>query len=186
MVPLKLLALVIPLSLDTFAVSASLGLAGLSARERWRLSLIMSGFEAVMPLLGFAAGAVAGQALSSFADYVAAGLLVLVGLLMLRGDDAVGDDRVASRMRGLAMVGVGVSVSLDELAIGLVIGLLRLPVVAVALLIGAQALVASQLGAALGSRLSGGIGERTEQAAGVLLILLGAGLAVLKFSGHAV
>ena len=38
--PFKLIALVLPLSLDTFAVSAAFGAAGLSRRERWRLSLL--------------------------------------------------------------------------------------------------------------------------------------------------
>ncbi|MBJ7596865.1 manganese efflux pump [Candidatus Nephthysia bennettiae] len=79
---------------------------------------------------------------------------------------------------------VGVSVSLDELAIGLAIGLLRLPVLAVALLIGTQALVASQLGVRLGVRLGAKLRERTEQVAGGLLIALGVGLALLRLSGH--
>jgi putative Mn2+ efflux pump MntP len=54
--PFKLIALVLPLSLDAFAVSAALGVAGLSRRERWRLSLRLAGFEAVMPIVGFLAG----------------------------------------------------------------------------------------------------------------------------------
>jgi len=54
--PLKLLAPMLPLSLDTFAVSAALGVAGASGRERWRLSLLTSAFEMVMPIAGFAAG----------------------------------------------------------------------------------------------------------------------------------
>jgi hypothetical protein len=47
-IPFKLLALVLPLSLDPFAVSAALSVAGLSRRERWRLSLLLAGFEAVI------------------------------------------------------------------------------------------------------------------------------------------
>jgi len=89
-------------------------------------------------------------------------------------------------MRGATALGVGISVSLDELAIGLVIGLLRLPVLSVALLIGAQALMASQLGARLGARLGEGFGERAEQAAGAVLIGLGVALAVLRGTGHTV
>ena len=58
--PFKLIALVLPLSLDTFAVSAALGVAGLSKRERWRLSLVLAGFEAVMPIVGFLAGGLLG------------------------------------------------------------------------------------------------------------------------------
>jgi putative Mn2+ efflux pump MntP len=183
--PFKLIALILPLSLDTFAVSAALGVAGLPARERWRLSLILAGFETLMPIGGVIGGALVGQALGDLADYLAAAVLVIAGGLMLRGDDS-DDESLARRMRGVAMIGVGVSVSLDELAIGLVIGLLGLPVVFVALLIGAQALLASQLGMRIGARLGDELRERAEQVAGALLVLLGIGLAVLRVTGHSV
>jgi manganese efflux pump family protein len=182
--PFKLMALVLPLSLDTFAVSAALGVAGLSRRERWRLSLVMAGFEAVMPIVGFLVGGLLGQALGGAADYAAAAVLMSTGLLMVRDNDSAAGEGLAQRMRGAAILGVGVSVSLDELAIGLAIGLLRLPVLAVALLIGTQALVASHLGVRLGARLGAKLRERTEQVAGGLLIALGVGLALLRLTGH--
>jgi putative Mn2+ efflux pump MntP len=184
--PFKLIALVLPLSLDTFAVSAALGVAGLSKRERWRLSLVLAGFEAVMPIVGFLAGGLIGQALGDVADYAAAAVLVGAGLLTIRHGDSEAGEGLARRMRGLAVLGVGVGVSLDELAIGLAIGLLRLPVLAVALLIGAQALVASQLGVRLGARLSEPLRERAEQLAGGILIALGFSLALLRLTGHSV
>ena len=185
--PFKLIALVLPLSFDTFAVSAALGVAGLSRRERWRVSLVMAAFETVMPIVGFVAGGLVGRALGDVADYAAAAVLIGAGLLMLReDDDATTGEALARRVRGVATLGIGIAVSLDELAIGLAIGLLRLPPVLVALLIGAQALVASQLGIRLGARLGSGLRERAEQAAGVALMLLGAGIAVLRATGHAV
>jgi len=96
--PFKLIALVLPLSLDTFAVSAALGVAGLPARERWRLSLILAGFEAVMPIVGVIGGALVGRALGDLADYLAAAVLVFAGGLMLRGDDS--DDETLARRIG--------------------------------------------------------------------------------------
>lgn len=77
-----------------------------------------------MPIVGYLAGGLIGEALGDIADYVAATVLVGAGLLMLR-DDAEAGECLARRMRGIAMLGVGLSVSMDELAIGLVIGLLR-------------------------------------------------------------
>src|SRR3982074_592 len=102
--PFKLIALVLPLSLDTFAVSAALGAAGLSRRERWRLSLIMAGFEAVLPLPGFLVGGLASQALGGVADLAAAAVLVGAGLLMLRDHDADLGEGVGQRMRGAAIL----------------------------------------------------------------------------------
>jgi putative Mn2+ efflux pump MntP len=182
--PFKLILLLLPLSFDTFAVSAALGVAGLSNRERWRVSLVMAAFEAVMPIVGFLAGGLLGRALGDVADYAAAVVLVGAGLLMLREDESTTGEALAKRLRGAAALGVGVAVSLDELAIGLAIGLLRLPVLVVAALLGAQALVASQLGIRLGTRLGQEFRERAEQVAGVVLMALGVGVAVLRATGH--
>ncbi|MDQ6817620.1 MAG: manganese efflux pump, partial [Actinomycetota bacterium] len=76
---LKLIALVLPLGLDTFAVAAALGVAGL-ARDRLRVSLVMASFEVAMPLLGLAVGAPLGRAIGAAADYIAIGALVAFGL----------------------------------------------------------------------------------------------------------
>jgi putative Mn2+ efflux pump MntP len=182
--PIKLAALLLPLSLDTFAVSAALGVAGLSPRERLRLSLLFAAFEALMPVLGVLGGGQLGRTVGDSADYVAIGVLAIVGLLMLRKDDTELPDDLVARSRGLDALAVGMSVSLDELAIGFTIGLLRLPVVLVLALIAVQAFVATQLGVRLGSRLVV-LQERAEQLAGGVLLLLAGVLLALRLTGHA-
>jgi putative Mn2+ efflux pump MntP len=71
----KLVALVLPLGLDTFAVSAALGALGVSGRHRLRVSLLFAGLEAGMPLTGLALGAPLGRAIGSTADYLARALV---------------------------------------------------------------------------------------------------------------
>ena len=68
---LELIALVLPLALDTFAVAAALGVAGLSSSQRLRVSLIFTSFEAGMPLIGVVIGHALGHAVGSLADYLA-------------------------------------------------------------------------------------------------------------------
>jgi putative Mn2+ efflux pump MntP len=80
---LKVILLVVPLGLDTFAVAAAIGMAGLPQRERLRVSLIFAGFETLMPPIGFAAGRALGGAIGHIADYLAIGLLIVVGASML-------------------------------------------------------------------------------------------------------
>jgi len=84
--------------------------------------------------------------------------------------------------RGLALVGLGISISLDELAIGFSIGLVQLPVSAVIAAIALQAFVAAQLGLAVGATIAGRWRERAEQLAGIALILLGAYLIAEQLS----
>lgn len=80
---LTVLALVLPLGLDTFALSAALGVAGLAPQERWRASLILTTFEAVMPFVGFLIGSGIGTAVGKVSEYAAAAVLVGVGAFML-------------------------------------------------------------------------------------------------------
>src|SRR2546423_10402109 len=160
---LKLIGLVVPLGLDTFAIAAALGMAGLSPRDRTRVSVIFTAFEAGMPLIGFLAGNLAGQVVGSAADYLAIAILIGLGLFMLRPQED-GDQKSLSllaRTRGLAVLGLGVSISIDELAIGFTLGLLHFPFLLILLLIRAQAFLLTQLGVRLGQR----VGERIREGA---------------------
>jgi putative Mn2+ efflux pump MntP len=172
----RLLAFVLPLGLDSFAVAAALGAAQpLGRAARLRISLIFVAFEAGMPLIGLAAGGGLARLVGGTADYVAAAAVIGIGAWMLadRDDDEIDGARRLVGASGLAVIALGVSISLDELAIGFSLGLTRLPAVPVISAIGAQALVASQLGLALGGIVGERFRERAGRIAGVALILLG-------------
>jgi manganese efflux pump family protein len=176
-VVLRLLAFVLPLGVDSFAVAAALGASGvIRIRERLRVSLIFVVFEAGMPLVGLAAGAGLARAIGGVADYLAGAAVIVLGIYMLAAGDSDGEQK-AGRLagtRGVALLALGISISLDELAIGFSLGLARLPVAPVIIAIAVQALLASQLGLALGRRVSERLRERAEQLAAIALVLLGA------------
>ncbi len=178
---LKLLAFVLPLGLDSFAVAAALG-ASLVATvwHRLRISLVFVIFEGGMPLIGLALGSVLARGIGHIADYLAAAAVIGIGIWMLFAGDKDEDDKASLIMtsRGLALIGLGISISLDELAIGFSLGLVRLPVSTVILAIALQAFVAAQLGLAIGAKIAERWRERAEQAAGTALILLGVYLIV--------
>ena len=173
---LTMIALVVPLGLDTFAIAAALGMTGLTRRDRLRVTVLFTAFEMGMPIVGIVLGAVAGNAAGNAADYVAIAILIGLGVFMLwpRGDDR-GEERVGllARTRGLAAIGLGISISLDELAIGFTLGLLHFSVPLVIVLIGIQTLVVTQAGLRLGSRIGEAVRERAEQVAGIVLTALG-------------
>lgn len=175
----KLVALVVPLGLDTFAVAAALGAVGVAAERRWRITALFTAFEGGMPLLGLALGAPLGTAIGGAADDLAIAVLLAFGLYTLLAAD--GDEEVCLRrlgqLSGAGAVLVAVSVSLDELAVGLTLGLLRLPAGLVIALIAAQALLVTQLGLRLGTRLKEAVREMAERLAG--LALTGLGLVLL-------
>jgi manganese efflux pump family protein len=170
----KLIALVLPLGLDTFAVAAAIGMIGVSASEQRRISLLFTGFEAGMPVIGLALGAPLGHAIGAAADYVAIGVLIAFGIYTLSTADE-DNERLAelTQMRGLRVVALGVSISIDELAIGFTLGLLHISAVLVIALIAVQTLVVTQLGLRLGGRLSERVREGAERLAGLALATLG-------------
>ena len=173
---LRLVALILPLALDTFAVSAAIGVAGIDKSQRLRLSLVFAAFEGLMPLVGFLIGTRLGNAIGGAADYIAGILLVLLGLYMLLHRDEDDELQAVSRMartHGLALIGLGVSVSLDELAIGFSAGLLGISIGVAIVLIALQAFVATQLGMRLGARAGEQIREGAERLAGAALLVLG-------------
>lgn len=171
----RLILFVIPLGLDTFAVSAALGAAGLPKQQRLKISLLLSGFEMAMPVIGLLVGHALGHAIGTAADYVAAAALFALGGWMLVSEDEGEAGKVSALVAnsGLALVALGISISLDELAMGFTIGLLHLSIVWAVILIGAQAFLVAQLGLRLGSRLNEASRELAEKIAGLALIGLG-------------
>jgi manganese efflux pump family protein len=171
---LKLVGLIVPLGLDTFAVAAALGIAGLKKQDRLRVTLLFTAFEVGMPLVGFFGGRLVGTIAGSAADYLAILVLIGLGVYMLwpKADE---EERLGllGRTQGLAAIGLGISISTDELAIGFTIGLLRFSILLILVLIGIQTFVATQLGIRLGARLGERIREGAERLAGVALAALG-------------
>ena len=174
---LRLILFVLPLGLDTFAMSAALGASGVQRRERLRISLLLSSFEMAMPVVGLLLGRGLGSALGSVADYIAIVVLAGVGVWMLISDEGGETAQVSelSSRRGLALLALGVSISLDELAMGFTIGLIGLSIWLALTLISLQAFAVAQIGLRLGAHLSERYREAAEKLAGLALI----GLAIL-------
>ena len=183
-----LIALLIPLTLDTFVLSAALSLAGLHRKHHRRTSIVLALFEAGMPAVGVLIGMGLGERLGHFAGYTAAAIIGLAGLILLKPGDGESKERqrlkLLAHARGLAIIDLGISISLDELAIGVSLGLLGISLWLAAILLGLQAFFASQLGFYLGRRLSERLREATERIAGLLLITLALILIGIKLSGH--
>src|SRR5690348_9742918 len=114
-------------------------MAGIQTDRRTRTSLILAGFEAGMPIVGFLIGGAVGHFLGYFAGWTAIAVLGVAGFLMLRPgaeDKEEARLKLLARAQGLAVVDLGLAISLDELAIGFSLGLLGLSVVVVVIWIG--------------------------------------------------
>jgi putative Mn2+ efflux pump MntP len=184
---LTIAGIILPLTIDTFVLGTALGAAGISKQERLRTSLVLTAFEAGMPLVGFLAGAAIGAAIGGWAAYLAAAVLAVIGVVMLLPDAGDEDDeqklRLLETARGWSVIVLGVGISVDELAVGFGVGLLRLPLFLLIVLIAAQAFVAAQLGMRLGSRLAEGARQAAGRIAGILLLVAALLVAIEHVAG---
>jgi putative Mn2+ efflux pump MntP len=183
----KLIAFVLPLAVDSFAVAALLGAGGVTPAQRRKITALFVMFEAGMPLIGLALGTPLARAIGGAADYVAGAMLIALGAwTLLRGDEE-GEERAAGRLAsasGWALMGLGVSISLDELAIGFTLGLVHLPTAPVIIAIAVQTLIVAQLGMRLGARVGAELRESAERLASLALIGLGTYVLLTRLLSH--
>lgn len=182
----RLVLFVLPLGLDTFALSTIIGVTPLATRTRVRLALTFAAAEGLMPAVGLLLGLPLGNALGAWSGYLAGALLCGLGVWMWwkeRGerdddDNAEGKGEAAKITRaataaGWGILGLAVSISLDELAVGFSFGVLRVPLVPALVLIAFQALLASVAGQWTGRHMGQTLGERAEQLVGPAFGVLG-------------
>jgi len=176
--------LLLPLGLDTFALSAALGVAGLTKEDRIRASLLFTVFEAGMPILGMLVGLAIGRVVGAWAGYGGILFLLIAGALLLRpGHDENAEERrlkVLAQARGLAIIDLGLGISIDELTVGLSAGLLAIPIALALIWIAIQAFIATQVGLRFGARIGDQLRDRSEKAAGAALIAVAVILLALK------
>ncbi|MGH2347227.1 MAG: manganese efflux pump MntP family protein, partial [Chloroflexota bacterium] len=122
------------------------------------------------------------------ADWAAVALLLGAGLWILRealeDEDELAAAIEKARQGGAALLVVALGVSLDELAVGLALGTLRLPVAPVVIAIAVQALVVSLVGLRLGAVLGARIGARATMVAGGVLCVLAVWVGVTNVVGR--
>ncbi len=177
----RLVLFVLPLGLDTFALSTLLGMMTLPRRKRIRLALTFALAEGVMPAIGLLLGLPLGSAIGEWSDYLAGVLLMGIGVWMVVKERQEGDEEneeaekleKAATTVGWGLVVLALSVSLDELAVGFSFGVLGFPLVPALVLIALQALLVSLAGQWIGRRVGNRLGAWAERLVGPALGLLG-------------
>jgi putative Mn2+ efflux pump MntP len=183
----NILAIAVALAMDAFAVAIATGicLGSIHWRQNFRLAWHFGFFQAMMPVIGWAAGLTIRDLLSHYAHWVAFGLLLFVAQGMLREafkkDDAC--DTVKDPTKGWNMVMLSVATSLDALAVGLSLSMVNVTIWMPAAIIGVVACLFTTIGLHLGKHISKAASMRRLAdvlGASVLLII---GLNILREHG---
>jgi putative Mn2+ efflux pump MntP len=171
------LGIAVALAMDAFAVAigASVVLGRPDARQVFRMTFHFGLFQALMPVLGWAAGLTVAHAIQAVDHWIAFGLLALVGGHMIREGLAGShpEQPCADPTRGLTLVVLAIATSIDALAVGLSLALVGVsiayPAVVIGLVAAAFTFVGLRIGTAVGTR----IGHRASVAGGLILLLIG-------------
>ncbi len=172
----EILLIAVGLAADAFAVSLSAAASGHAsdARAVFRLSYHFGLFQFLMPVLGWSLGAQIARFSAGFEPWIAFGLLAFVGTRMVYSGLRPSGETVPPNMsRGWTLVMLCVATSIDALAIGISLAMLRVtiwyPSAIIGLVTSGLSLIAIRLGRWLGER----IGSRMEVAGGAILLAIG-------------
>jgi putative Mn2+ efflux pump MntP len=173
----SLFALALALAMDAFAVAIVTGLSisPLTKRHVFRLAFHFGLFQALMPLIGWSAGAAVYRYTADFDHWVAFGLLSFVGGRMILASFHGGEAKRGAKdpTSGWDLLILSVATSIDALAVGLSLAMIGSPILFPALVIGMVAGVITVLGMVLGRRIGTLWGRRVEALGGVVLIAIG-------------
>jgi putative Mn2+ efflux pump MntP len=170
---------------DAVAVSISSGIARGRATwgESFRMGAMFGLFQAAMPALGYAGGAIFRGAIEAYDHWIAFALLAAVGGHMVK--EALGEE---DRPRGnpfawRTLVVLGFATSIDALAVGLTLALFDVPFAVAVGVIGLATFVLCVPAVHAGARLGARFARRAELCGGIVLIAIGTKILVEHLAG---
>ena len=172
----------VALAMDCFAVTLGLacGEKGLAMKRAVRMGAAFGGFQAAMPVIGWFAGDRMLGLIGSFDHWIAFGLLAAIGGRMIYESVGMSDEDKACRpdqTRGKRLLVLALATSIDALAVGLSLGVVRSGIIFPAAVIGVTSFLLTIAGAKLGPAVGRVAGKRAELIGG--LILIGIGVKIL-------
>lgn len=173
----ELFLIAVGLSMDAFAVSVCKGLA--MRRCTWKKGVIVGlyfgGFQALMPLLGYALGVQFKEVITSIDHWIAFILLGLIGLNMVREalGDCETDEEEEESLDVRTMLGLAIATSIDALAVGVTFAFLQVQIVPAVCFIGGITFTLSVAGVKIGNIFGTKYKSKAELAGGVILFLMG-------------
>ncbi len=170
----ELFSIAIGLSMDAFAVSICKGLS--MKKMSWKNALIVGlyfgGFQALMPLIGFALGTRFENLVSNVDHWVAFALLGLIGLHMIKESREACEECDPS-FDYKTMLTLAIATSIDALVIGMTFAFLKVNIVPAISLIGIITFILSIIGVKIGNTFGNKYKSKAELVGGIVLILIG-------------
>lgn len=166
------------LAMDAFAASVCRGLSmkKINYRHALIIALMFGGFQALMPLIGWALGKSFEGYISAFSPWVAFILLSYIGGKMLfdgiRGEEGC-ESCGCEGLRLKQLFGMAIATSIDALAVGVSFGVSGVPIVSSITIIGVTTFFIALLGVVIGNRFGERYNKKATVVGGVILVAIG-------------
>ena len=168
------------LSMDAFAVSIckGLGMKRLNMKQALVIGLFFGGFQALMPLIGWALGTQLADFIMPIDHWIAFILLALIGGKMLldvfrEGDEEDSGEPKDAKLDFKELLMLAIATSIDALAVGITFAFLGVNIVVAIAVIGVTTFVLSVVGVAVGHAFGARYEKGATIAGGIVLILIG-------------
>lgn len=172
---IELLVLALGLSMDAFAVSICKGLSvpKLQAKHCLICGVYFGGFQALMPLIGWALGIRFQSMITNIDHWIAFVLLAVIGANMIKESFSKEEECPDASFGFKTMLTLAVATSIDALAVGVTFAFLDVSIVPAVLLIGATTFVCSAVGVKIGNVFGNRFQSKAEFFGGLVLIAIG-------------
>lgn len=176
----ELLLMGIGLAMDAFAVSVCKGLAmeKVNKKQAVVIGLFFGGFQALMPLIGWALGIQFEEYIMDIDHWVAFALLGFIGgKMMLESvkpeEESAEVDKTDEPLDIKEMFVLAIATSIDALAVGITFAFLKYPIVEAITIIGVVTFFIAIGGVYVGNFFGNKYKNKAEFAGGLILVLLG-------------
>lgn len=164
------------LAMDAFAVAISTGiiLKKVTFRQFFRLSFHFGLFQFLMPVIGWLAGLSVQKFIQNYDHWIAFLLLAFIGGKMIHeAFQKEEEENNHDPTRGVTLVVLSIATSIDALAVGFSLALLRVSIWFPAVIIGIVAVVMTLLGMIIGKGAGLLLGKRVSVMGGIILCAIG-------------
>lgn len=169
-----ILTTALALSMDAFAVAISCGVSNKtnSTYLQIKIALFFGVFQAIMPLIGWALASSFAKYLHAIGNWIAFGLLFLIGIKMiLEGRNSKCNN--VKKLTNKYLLVLAIATSIDALAMGVSFLIIQINIFLTVIIIGLITFVLSFFGAKFGQNLGNRYKAGAGIIGGIILIVIG-------------
>jgi len=172
---ITILLIALGLAMDSFSVAIANGLATKTFKitKALKISVFFGFFQAIMPIIGWYAGVHILDLISDYDHWVAFFLLTFIGSRMIYESIRKESNRLVSSLSIKVLLILSIATSIDALAVGLSLSLLKVSIIIPAIVTGVVTFSLSFFGVYLGGRFGRVLKNRVESLGGLILVAIG-------------